>query len=137
MIVENSILVVLGSTNDMHGNISRIGLSRLNKCLDIYNKKDNNKILLTGGHSKGIKVAKHPYSYYAKQLLLKKGVHEEDVLGLVMSKDTVEDAKLSVPYLVSFRDKKIIIITSDFHMVRARYIFNRVFQGDELIFIEA
>ncbi|WP_286260600.1 YdcF family protein [Pseudoalteromonas apostichopi] len=135
--MNNAIIVVLGSTNDKHGSISRIGLSRLDKGLEIYKKQENSKILLTGGYSKGKKVAEHPYSYYAKQLILKKGVIEEDIIGLVMSKDTVEDAKLSVPYLKHVNDRNIIIITSDFHMRRTKYIFNKIFKGKKLYFIEA
>ena len=135
--MNNAIIVVLGSTNDKYGNISNIGLSRLDKGYEIYRQQDNSKLLLTGGYSKGKKVAEHPYSFYAKQLMLQKGVLEKNIIGLVMSKDTVEDAKLSLPYLNKIDNKTIIIVTSDFHMRRTQYIFNRVFQGEKLQFIEA
>jgi len=135
--VNDAIIVVLGSINDKYGNISDIGLSRLDKGVEIYKQQYNAKILLTGGYSKGKKAAEHPYSYYAKQLIMKKGVPEKDIIGLVMSKDTVEDAKLSVPYLNKTDGRAIIVITSDFHMRRTKYIFNKVFNEKELIFIEA
>ncbi|MGD9368676.1 MAG: YdcF family protein, partial [Desulfobacteraceae bacterium] len=135
--MSNTIIIILGSTNDKSGNISDIGLTRLKKGLEIYKRKESAKLLLTGGYSKGKKISERPYSFYAKQFMLEEGVLENDIVGLVMSKDTVEDAKLSLPIIKNLNSEQIIIVTSDFHMNRSMYIFKKVFDGYSLSFVEA
>lgn len=125
--MNNNLIIILGSTNDETGKISDIGEARLKKGVEIYNRLAKAKVLITGGYSKGIKVTEHPYSHYAKETLLKQGISEHDIVGLVMSRDTIEDAKLALPFLNESFYKKIIIVTSDFHLTRSEYIFNKVF----------
>lgn len=128
------VIIILGSTNSPDGEISPIGLQRLDKGAEIYKNKEGLKILLTGGNSGKEKKFEFPYSYYAKQYLISIGVEEPDILPLVLSKDTVEDAKLSLPVIQEYQFHSILVVTSDFHLERARYIFDRVFSSFELTY---
>jgi len=133
---KNIVIIVLGSTNDENGTISNIGLQRLKKGIEVYKYTNNAKLILTGGFGKHFNKSNHPYSFYAKNFVISEGIKETDILDFVLSKDTIEDAQLSLPVVKSQNFNSIIIITSDFHMNRVNHIFKKVFEGYELTFVE-
>ena len=134
---SNQLLIVLGSTTDRLGNISRIGLGRLLKGLELLKAIPNLKLLLTGGFSKGKKITEYPYAYYARQFMLSNGVAPDRILDLALSRDTIEDAKLALEIIEGQPFDDFIIVTSDFHIGRTKYIFERVFHGRSLSFVAA
>lgn len=128
------VIIILGSTNSPEGEISPIGLQRLDKGAEIYKNMGGIKILLTGGYSVFGNKSEFPYSYFAEKYLISIGVKEADILPLVLSKDTIEDAKLSLPVIKEFHFHSILVVTSNFHMERTKYIFNRVFSSFKLTY---
>ncbi len=136
MNIEN-IVIVLGSTNDSLGNISKIGKQRLNKggdLLSIYNKSG---LILTGGYGSHFNSTDKPYFFYAKQYLATKGIDENKIIDCVLSTDTIEDAKLALPIVKKYNSKTSVhIVSSDFHMERVKYIFKRVFKGIDITYHE-
>jgi len=119
------IIIVLGSQNDKKGNLSPNSKNRVDRAIEELNKNPGYKLLLTGGFGKFNRTLK-PHAYYLKRYTLKKGVKEEEILGIVESGNTVEDAYLSKPILEKYKPKKVFISTSNFHLPRAKYIFERV-----------
>lgn len=107
-------------------------ITRLKKGLDYYNKLKNcknNFILVTGGSSnkkvsEGIIMAKW---------LVDNGVDRSNILVESASKNTIENfiySRIVVSIKcqeISEKIHQIVLVTSDFHMVRSRYIMNTLF----------
>lgn len=125
--IEN-IILILGSYNDEQGVLSEIATSRLDKGISIYQNYLNSKIILTGGYGSHFNSTKRPHSFYAKLHLIKNNIPVIDILDEVNSSHTLEDAFLSKKIIEKYVDKKIIIVTSDYHIPRVQFIFNLVFK---------
>ncbi len=133
----NGIIAILGSPNDDGGNLSDIAVGRNKKGMEEYRNREGYKILVTGGFGNHFNTTDKPHAYYAKQFLIKEGVLEEDILEFAESHDTVEDALLAKPIIDKYGVKDLVIVSSDFHMERVRYIFQKVFEGYDLRFSAA
>lgn len=133
----NKFIIICGSTNDLKGNISDIGIGRLEKGLELFRQNQKSKIILTGGIGAHFNQTSKPYAYYAKKYLLNRGVHESAIMDLVLSVDTVEDAKLSKKIVDNYNVTNIIIVTSDFHMERVKYIFDKVYSNFSIQYEES
>ena len=130
----NGIIIVLGSTNNKEGIISKIGIERLKAGIEIYKKEKDYKFLLTGGFGRHFNITDKPYAEYARNFLLENGISRASILDIVLSSDTVEDAKLSYPIVQKLEPEVTIVVTSEFHMERASFIFKSVFKNYPLIF---
>ncbi|MCX6811156.1 MAG: YdcF family protein, partial [Candidatus Berkelbacteria bacterium] len=129
------IIIVLGSFNDEKGNINYIAKSRLNAGIKKLKEKDSYKLLLTGGFGRHFNTTNNPHAYYAKKYCLKNGIMPENILDFVESGNTVEDAYFSKPIIDKYRPEEVTIVSSDFHLPRVKYIFNKIFFGRKLSFI--
>lgn len=129
------IIIVLGSFNDEKGNINYVAKSRLNLGIKKLKEKNNYKLLLTGGFGKHFNTTDKPHAYYARQHCLKNGINEKTILELVESANTVEDAYLSKTIIDKYKPKEIIIVSSDFHLPRVKYVFNKVFPSEKINYI--
>ncbi|MDX1958541.1 MAG: YdcF family protein [Leptospiraceae bacterium] len=124
------VIVVLGGMiNPMSYHETRVELlssaERLTDTIRIYNLKKSNKILFTGGSG----ILFHDEvneADYAKKFLIQMGVREEDIILEKQSRNTKENASLSKPILEKIGAKKIILITSAFHMKRSKEIFDKL-----------
>ena len=69
-------IVILGSPNDIEGNLSPIGVGRVEQGYTEYvARRDAGwKILLTGGFGNHFNTTDNPNAYYAQQILFAKGV---------------------------------------------------------------
>jgi len=130
------IIIILGFKNDSEGNLSLIAKERLDWGIKEYHKNWEHKILLTGDKGPHFNTTNKPHAYYAKQYLLRKGIPLKEILEFTESKNTVEDALLSKEIIESLDTNKVIVVTSDFHMARTKYIFNRFWKGYSLTFSE-
>jgi uncharacterized SAM-binding protein YcdF (DUF218 family) len=126
------ILIVLGSPNGSDGTLSKMAESRLDCCIRLY-QHGKHKILLTGGFGLHFNVSEKPHAWYLKQKLAATGIAEEDVLGMVESGNSVEDATLSKWILQELDPARVTIITSDYHLERAKLIFKTVYAPYEKI----
>jgi uncharacterized SAM-binding protein YcdF (DUF218 family) len=133
----NGIIIILGSPNDERGNLSDIAISRLMRGLQEYRQRKGYKILCTGGFGEHFNTTDRPHAEYAIDYLLQSGLGETDTLGIAESRNTAEDALLAKPIVEKHGIKPLIIVSSDFHMKRVKYIFKRVFEGFNLTFCGA
>jgi len=130
----NGIIVILGSPNDEQGNLSELAIGRLEQGLAEYRRRKEYKILCTGGFGEHFNTTDRPHAEYAIRYLLQKGIPEKDILDIAQSRNTVEDALLSKPIIAKSGVRSLIVVSSDFHMERVKYIFQRVFKRYRLTF---
>jgi uncharacterized SAM-binding protein YcdF (DUF218 family) len=131
--MKKEILLVLGCTNSPSGLLSELAISRLNYCVNHYQK--GTKILCTGGWGDHFNVSKESHATYAKQYLIENGLLEEDFLDFALSGHTVEDAVKIKPIVSKLKDVKLTIITSDYHLNRVKLIFNEILEDYIMDFI--
>jgi hypothetical protein len=120
------IILVLGSPNADDGTLSKMAESRLAECLNLYRNR-NSKIVLTGGFGEHFNITKNAHALYLKQSLIESGVKNEDILALIESSNSVQDAILSKWIIDKFQPEQIVIVTSDYHYLRAKLIFETVY----------
>ena len=121
------LLIVLGSTLTEKGELSAIAKGRLDRCLEICKVSGDFLVLLTGGFGRHFNKTGRMYALYAYEYLVSSGLNPLSVSALVPSTDTVEDATMSFRIVDHLNPKEIIVITSDFHLARVKFIFERVF----------
>lgn len=125
-------IVILGSPNGPHGELLDRALERLGKGVEESRLHPHYLIACTGGIGPSNPTNK-PHAYYAAHYLIKQGVPKERILEPVESKNTVEDAHLLEPHLKKYQPKELILVTSDYHMPRARFIFDYLYPHIPLI----
>ena len=126
------IITVLGSPNDNSGKLYSIAIERCNEAIKIYKSNPGWKIILTGGYGQHFNTTDKPHAFYLKQYLVKHGIPENDILEFVESRNTLEDASLLRPIITRYEIAFVVVITSDYHLERARYIFEREFSNIEV-----
>jgi len=119
------IILLLGSPNSDLGVLSEMAKSRVKVCVSLYKREMG--IVLTGGFGAHFNTTQRPHSFYLEEMLIKNGIPKTAILGLVESRNSVEDATLSKWIIEKFRPEEIIIVTSDYHEQRARIIFEAVY----------
>lgn len=122
----SSAIVILGSPNDQKGNLSPIAISRADAALVEFKKNKASKILCTGGFGQHFNLTDTPHGKYLQDYLIVKGVPVSSFIEVALSSYTLEDATLSKPILERHAITRCILVTSDFHMERAKLVFNHV-----------
>jgi len=133
----NCAIVVLGSPNDVNGNLLPIALSRSEKALSEYNSVGDCKILCTGGFGLHFNSTNIPHGKYLQEHLISKGVPPSSFIEIALSSFTREDATLSKPILEKHSIVNVILVTSDFHMERAKLVFNHILPKVNFVYSEA
>jgi uncharacterized SAM-binding protein YcdF (DUF218 family) len=132
-------VVILGSPNDLLGNLTQMGQRRVAKGYAEYLRLRSVgwKILLTGGFGTHFNPTDKPHAFYARQLLLAWGVPPTDIVEFAESRHTVEDAILSYKIVERYAVKNLLVVSSDFHMPRVKFIFAEIFADINLSFAAA
>jgi uncharacterized SAM-binding protein YcdF (DUF218 family) len=131
------IIIILGSPNDDQGNLSETATGRLAQGLVELRHHAGYKILCTGGFGEHFNTTDKPHAFYAVRYLIAEGVSETDILEIVKSRNTVEDALLSQSIITKHGVRSLIIVSSDFHMKRVKHIFKKLFKSHNLTFSSA
>lgn len=129
---EKQVIVVLGSPNTEHGELMSVARARCALAVQVYQAHPQARMLLTGGFGDHFNTTDLPHAHYLRQHLMSLGVPEETFLPFALSRNTIEDATLSYPIVQAYGARHAIIVTSDYHHARARYIFERVYHDIEL-----
>jgi vancomycin permeability regulator SanA len=127
------VIVVLGSPNFPDGTLGPIAFDRLQGCLSIFDPIKH-KILCTGGFGAHFNTSPMAHANYLKNFLIEKGVPPTAFLPLALSSNTVEDAVMSKSILKEMEYKDLIIITSEYHMARVKFIFTEILKDFNLKF---
>ena len=129
-----NVIIYLGASNDTQGGLSETARTRVQGALDVYRATPGAKLLVTGGHG-AFNRAPLPHAHYVVQHMLACGVPADDLLPIVESRHTVEDAALSREALALRNVETICVVTSEFHIQRARLIFSCFFDPASLSFV--
>jgi len=121
------VIIILGSPNDEQGRLSDIAASRCEQAVMVFNKNSDHKVLCTGGFGEHFNKTQLPHAHYVKNYLIKRGILEAAFLEFTLSGFTFEDASLSTSILEQNHIKDAILVTSDFHINRAKLIFTSIF----------
>lgn len=125
---SNGIIMVLGSPNDASGNLGSVALGRCQEALSLWHNSPDWCILLTGGYGEHFNTSAKPHAHYLKEHLIGHGVPPDKILEFAESRNTLEDAALAKPIVVSQGARTVTVITSDYHLARARFVFTREFK---------
>ena len=127
------VIVVLGSPNFPDGTLGPIALDRLQGCLSIFNPQKH-KIHCTGGFGTHFNTSPIAHANYLKDFLIQKRVPSTAFLPLALSSNTVEDAVMSKSILIKTEFKDLVIITSEYHVARVKFIFTEILKDFNLNF---
>ncbi|MFZ4263372.1 YdcF family protein [Sphingobacterium sp. HJSM2_6] len=133
----NTIILVLGSTNDEKGNLSVMAQDRLTCAWQLAKENPTIKVICTGGFGERFNPTLKAHSEYGKQFLIGLGLKNEQFLPYSLSTNTIEDFKLALPILHTHNPDCLIIISSDFHMARVKLLAERILLGFNPLFISA
>lgn len=125
-------IIVLGSPNSKNGELYNIAKDRCELALREYGQRPGWKLLLTGGYGAHFNITDQPHAAYLKRYLIKRGVPDQDIVEFAQSANTLQDASYSKPIVLKYEVREILVVTSDYHLDRARYIFEREFADTEI-----
>ncbi|HZL44936.1 MAG TPA: YdcF family protein [Opitutaceae bacterium] len=121
------VIIVLGSPNDARGNLSSVAIERGEAAVKLLAGRPGWKLLLTGGFGGHFNTTGKPHAFYLRRWLQRHGVAEEAFLPWAESRNTLEDASLAKPMVAATGAKRAVVVTSDYHLDRARFVFEREF----------
>ena len=123
----------MGSPNSDRGELLSVARDRCDRAIREYHRHPGYAILPTGGFGTHFNTTDRPHAFYLREHLLAHGVPQEDILEFAESRNTVEDAALSFPIATKHGIDRAIIVTSDYHADRARYVFERAYADIALV----
>lgn len=130
------VILVLGSPNDNQGRLSDIAISRCQAALGQYQLRPDSKVLLTGGFG-AFNQTNTAHALYCQAYLIDHGMPNSAFIDIALSRFTFEDAILSKPIVEQHKFNEITLVTSEFHMPRARLIFSQIFAAQKLTYVAA
>ncbi len=131
---RNEIIIVLGSPNTARGELMSVALERCAQAVQVFQAHPEARLLLTGGFGEHFNTTDLPHAHYLKQHLMSLGVPQEVFLPFALSRNTIQDAALSLPIVRAYGARRAIIVTSDYHQARARYVFEQIYHDIDLEF---
>lgn len=133
------LIVILGAPNHDDGALSVMAQGRVALGYQLYceRRAAGWRLLLTGGVGEHFNRTPLPHAHYLQQWLLNKGVPAADIVDFALSRHTGEDALLARPIVERLGVRCLLVVTSDFHLARAEFIFRTVFPGYTLDFAGA
>jgi hypothetical protein len=134
----DTIIVVLGNTNDANGRLSPTAVSRLDTALGYFRslsdvEKEGTRLVTTGGFG-AFNPSSIPHGELMNRYLIANGLAETVLLPYIHSHGTIDDG-VKTARLVAERGPEglhLVLVTSAFHMPRAGEIFTRLMPGVRL-----
>jgi len=116
-----NVLIVLGCAPKPDGRPSECMISRVRKAIQLYRKENYSKVIISGGPSRGV-----PESEIMRVMMLH-FIPDSKMITERHSRDTVQNAVFCWNILKNKSPKHITVVSSAFHMRRARYIFKKLY----------
>ncbi|MCE7980257.1 MAG: YdcF family protein [Caldilinea sp. CFX5] len=135
--MEPGLIVILGSPNTDDGHLPAMALGRVTAGYQLYQERRafGWQFLVTGGFGEHFNRTAFPHAYYLHQWLLAQGVPAHAIVDFALSRHTGEDALLARPIIERSGVRRLCVVTSDFHVERAAFIFRTVFADYALEFV--
>ncbi|NLR67952.1 YdcF family protein [Chitinophaga varians] len=131
------LLIVLGAPNGPLGELSQIAQDRLACALRFYNANSDCWIVCTGGFGQHFNTTDKPHFFYAVKYLTDNNVPASAFLECPPSSNTIEDFQMTRSLVWEEQPDVLVIITSDFHLARARALYTRIINYPKVIFVPA
>lgn len=137
--VVAGLIVILGAPNADDGHLSLMAQGRVTLGYQCYRERQTAgwRLLLTGGFGAHFNRTLLPHAAYLQQWLLAQGVPADDIVEFALSRHTGEDARLAQPIVERHGVRRLLVVTSDFHLARVEWIFRTVFPAYTLEFAGA
>src|SRR3989338_3121707 len=111
-------IIVLGAGITRKGNLSMVAKSRMNKAVELHRSGVAARIIVTGKNEAAA----------MKKYAVRKGIRHENIFCEEKSVDTIGNAFFTRKlFFLPIGWKRAVVVTSPFHMQRARLIFKKVF----------
>lgn len=114
------LIIVLGHFDETP-HLTATGRERLDLGIALLQVRPGALLTVTGC------AANHPRTAEVQAYLRAHGVVDAQLAPLIDSHNTAEDAFLAEPIVRDDRIERLVLVTSDYHLERACYIFERVF----------
>lgn len=131
------VVIVLGAPNNPDGSLSPIAESRVVRAAEVLKFRERWICLPSGGFGAHFNTTNKPHWQYVRRRLVDLGIDEARILNGINSRNTVEDACFALTRMADLGVKKVGVVSSDFHMPRVVYWFDRVFQDFEIEYFPA
>jgi uncharacterized SAM-binding protein YcdF (DUF218 family) len=115
---KGDVLIVLGAAVDTQGMISYSAYLRCQYAINAWRSGGFRQMLITGG------TAEHPVAARMADFVVAQGVPRQAILIEERSGSTRENALRSARLVADIPGTRVLL-TSDFHMLRARMVFKR------------
>lgn len=123
--MNKTVLVVLGNRLNDDGSITKFQKERLEMALEIIEKYNPLKVILSGGIANP--VPNKSEAEAMEEYLLNKGIDKSLLIKEDKSRHTGENASFSVPIAKLLGADTIIVCTSDYHLADGGYNTVRYF----------
>lgn len=122
-------IIVLGGGINGDGYLPSIVKKRVSTAVDLYKKGRAPRLMMSGKWSVNSKITYPCTEAEAmKEYAVLCGARRDNVLVETKSQDTLGNAYWSkITFLKPAKWHKFMVVTSDFHVKRAKYIFSKVF----------
>ena len=120
--------IVLGGFSGYDKHKNRVEFNecgdRLFYAIQLYKSRKINNILISGGNGQLLNDG-YMESEWSKDFLINCGIPEENILIENKSRNTWENALYTSDILEKKKNKKLLLITSSWHMKRAKFCFEK------------
>ena len=117
--------IVLGAYVNDDGSITQVGRTRMDKALDLYRERKVAKIIVSGGATNSRVAKSEAKTMYDYALI--NGLPKADIVMEETAGSTVGNAyyvKINILQANGWHNN--IVVTNDFHIVRAKQVFSKV-----------
>ncbi len=120
-------IVILGGGISKDGELSEMSKQRVKKGLELFQKGIAQNIIVSGKHGFILEKTKTTEARAMSEYLKKYNIPEENIFLEEESLDTLGNAYFTKIKILEPKNwKNIFVVTSDFHVPRASYIFKKV-----------
>jgi len=120
-------IIILSYAIRQDGTLTDIAKERADTALELLTKNKYDKIIASGGAGGFEKEKPVSEAESIKRYLTERGIDEKFIIKEEKSKDTIGNAVFAKKIAGEEKIKNFLVVTSDFHIERAKYVFDFVF----------
>jgi uncharacterized SAM-binding protein YcdF (DUF218 family) len=124
------VIIVLGYLVEDNGKLPEEQILRINKGIELLNKKQARNIIMNGGFGNHFNKTNKPLAWYMKEFAMKQGIPSRKIISENKSANTIENILFSKAIIIKHKWKSIIIVSSKYHIPRVKMICKYIFSKD-------